>query len=281
MSSTTTASGGIPDSSNNKNPSEPQRKGNLHSLLKAFDAQNNNNNNNSNNNNYSNDNTFIGGGLDHTANVSDSISIQFENVGRERSSTLGSLRERGLTFGSEFDLGLGLTNDNVSQDAVFDLSAVNVNGNAHGGNNSNGGGAANHTINQKMNNVVMGPSTGGPSGGIASGAAGAGACGALGTGDHQHHNSQTQEMQETSSQTSGHGFLNKMFSHNHQSEGQTSSANATIRDHTPPTSVATSYEIKHFGKRLRSGVSLGFDFGFCSCSCFDKPYYDPFFILFI
>ena len=219
-STTTTAStnGGIPDANNTKGTTE-QRKGNLHSLLKAFDQSHNNN-----------DNASIGGMNDNPN--SDSLSIQFENVGRERSSTLGSLRERGLTFGSEFDLGLGLTNDNVTQDAVFDLSAVN--GTPKGG-GDNGG--------------VSGRISG------ANSTAGDDVVGAF-TGEQQQSApqnitlSQSHEMQETSSQTSGHGFFSKMLTN--QSEGQQTRA---VRDHTPPTLEATSYEVKHFGKRLRSGVS--------------------------
>ena len=111
MMATTTTS-----ASNSTGSDTRQSKGNLHSLLKAYDQ--------------SHDNSSIGGTtlLDTNQGSSDSISLQLDHLGRERSSTLGSIRERGLTFGSEFDFGLGLTNENdavSSHDAVFDLSAVN------------------------------------------------------------------------------------------------------------------------------------------------------------
>ena len=107
---TTAPNGTIPDA--NKSSDQRQTKGNLHSLLKAYEQ------------NHENTTTPMEG-MENNQGSSDSISIQLDHLGRDRSSTLGSIRERGLTFGSEFDLGLGLTNDNVSQDAVFDLSAVN------------------------------------------------------------------------------------------------------------------------------------------------------------
>jgi len=47
------------------------------------------------------------------ADGSSDISIQLDVLGRERSSTLGSFRDRGLTFDSEFDLGLGMGLENT------------------------------------------------------------------------------------------------------------------------------------------------------------------------
>ena len=250
-STTTTAS--IPDAANNNqstasttsSTTTEQRKGNLHSLLKAFDQSQTHNNNN-------NDNASIGINMNDNPN-SDSLSIQFENVGRERSSTLGSLRERGLTFGSEFDLGLGLTNDNVAHDAVFDLSAVNGHPNRGGVGGGGVGGGGDH--NGGTSGRTSGANSTAGDGGVS---VTVGVAGAL-TGEQQQSApqditlSQSHEMQETSSQTSGHGFLSKMF--NNQSEGQQQQQTGGMREHTPPTSVATSYEVKHFGKRLRSGVS--------------------------
>lgn len=46
--------------------------------------------------------------------------------------------------------------------------------------------------------------------------------------------------------TSMGGFMDGMFS---------AKANGKITQHTPPSNFATSYEAKHFGKRMRAGVS--------------------------
>jgi hypothetical protein len=50
--------------------------------------------------------------------------------------------------------------------------------------------------------------------------------------------------QPNSAGSSGSAFLNNILNHNMQ------------MSHTPPTHISTSYEVSHFGKRRRSGVSL-------------------------
>jgi hypothetical protein len=50
--------------------------------------------------------------------------------------------------------------------------------------------------------------------------------------------------QPNSAGSSGSAFLNNILNHNMQ------------MSHTPPTHISTSYEVSHFGKRARSGVSL-------------------------
>lgn len=174
-------------------------KGHLHSLLKAYEQTNNIQDNS-------------GGVIETNPNSSDSISLQLDHLGRERSSTLGSIRDRGLTFGSEFDLGLGLNNDTESHDAVFDLSAVNG---------------------QKVNVVSAGNSSGSQQ-------------------QHQqnqmNHGNHTQSSMPQDGQVPG-GLLLKMFSQSDENKQQ---------GHSPPTAEATSYELKHFGKRIRAGVRTKF-----------------------
>ena len=278
------------DNTNNNNNSS-NNKGNLHSLLKAYDQTHNNQDNislggttatggviesnlslglggvvvggsNSNNNN--------GVGLGPTGS-SDSISLQLDHLGvsvgggggRDRSSTLGSIRERGLTFGSEFDFGLGLTNENVSSDtAVFDLSVVN--GQKHnvvsaGNSNGSGGNIMNMNVNAGSSGVSVTGIGGGGGGKMGMG---------MGGGNSN--------VIDNNSQASTSGFLNKMFNNNTSSTMNNATSSSTTQPipvpqstsvpknvmkvqqgrHTPPSATATSYETKHFGKRVRSGVSF-------------------------
>mmetsp|Transcript_3998 Transcript_3998/g.5215 ORF Transcript_3998/g.5215 Transcript_3998/m.5215 type:complete len:666 (-) Transcript_3998:98-2095(-) len=202
----------VPDST--KDAGSRQVHGNLHFLLNAYDQNN--------------DNASIGG-IEGNAPSSDSISLQLDQMGRERSSTLGSIRERGLTFGSEFDLGLGLAGDNVSHDAFFDLSAVNAQKvNVVSAQNSNASGIP------TANNVQKHHAAGGDQ-------------------------AQPQDVYDNSSQVAG--FLSGMFNNNNSNNTgnstNTSQINNGLPGHTPPTATATSYEIKHFGKRARSNSLSG------------------------
>lgn len=236
------------------NPNNNQR-GNLHSLLKAYDQTIK-----SNPTNEANDASTIG---ERVIEGNDSISVQLDNMGRERSSTLGSIRERGLTFGSEFDLGLGLTNDTLAHDAVFDLSAVNgQQGQVQGGQvgQGQGGGQSkdkgtfrsdpniniqNHNQNQNQHIKMNPPQTQSSSTPQDNPVVQHGFTASSSVISHNNN------MQNDTSSISV-GFLNRLFSSNpnpNQSQQQRQS-------HTPPSATATSYEIKHFGKRLRSGVCI-------------------------
>jgi len=217
----------VPDST--KDAGSRQVHGNLHFLLNAYDQNN--------------DNASIGG-IEGNAPSSDSISLQLDQMGRERSSTLGSIRERGLTFGSEFDLGLGLAGDNVSHDAFFDLSAVNAQKvNVVSAQNSNASGIP------TANNVQKHHAAGGDQ-------------------------AQPQDVYDNSSQVAG--FLSGMFNNNNSNNTgnstNTSQINNGLPGHTPPTATATSYEIKHFGKRARSNVSFVLTLQSTFINCWLVPY---------
>ena len=86
-------------------------KGNLQSMLNAYEEKNGNGPTAAN----TETTTVADNSIDGTG-PSD-ISIQLDAMGRERSSTLGSFRERGLTFDSvaEFDLGLGFGDAGVPE----------------------------------------------------------------------------------------------------------------------------------------------------------------------
>lgn len=56
--------------------------------------------------------------------------------------------------------------------------------------------------------------------------------------------------QPNSAGSSGSAFLNNILN------PSASTFNNTQMSHTPPNDVSTSYEVSHFGKRQRSGVSL-------------------------
>jgi hypothetical protein len=80
----------------------PSKKGNLHSMLSTYE-----------------ENAGDGASLEDmdTGGPSD-ISFSLDAaLGRERSSTLGSFRDRGLTFDSEFDLGLGFGDATAAQES--------------------------------------------------------------------------------------------------------------------------------------------------------------------
>lgn len=57
----------------------------------------------------------------------------------------------------------------------------------------------------------------------------------------------------SSTGSTGTAFLNNILN-------PASTFNSTHLSHTPPTQVSTSYEVSHFGKRPRSGVSIKSDF---------------------
>jgi hypothetical protein len=274
-------------------PNHNQR-GNLHSLLKAYDEtmKTNPTNEESNNtqNNVANDTSTIG---ERVIEGNDSISVQLDNMGRERSSTLGSIRERGLTFGSEFDLGLGLTNDNVAHDDLFDLSAVNgQQGQIQGGQGqvqvqgglskdkgalSSSAGERIDPNNMKQNQnqsqlqrqrhqMKMNPpqthSSSMPQDnpvqhGFNTSSSVVSHNTATTTTQHQ----QQDNMQNDSSSISA-GFLNRLFGSN-TNPNQSQQQQQQQQQHTPPSATATSYEIKHFGKRLRSGVCISILFLVC------------------
>ncbi len=225
----------------NSNPNNNNQRGNLHSLLKAYDQTMKNNNPT----NEANDASTIG---ERVIEGNDSISVQLDNMGRERSSTLGSIRDRGLTFGSEFDLGLGLTNDTLVHDAVFDLSVVNgqqgqgqVQGGQGGGGQSKDKGTFKSDSNnnsQNNQNIKMNPPQTQSS--------------SMPQDNPVQHGFTAVSAKDNSSISAG--FLNRLFSSN-PNPNQLQQQHQQ-QSHTPPSATATSYEIKHFGKRLRSGVCI-------------------------
>lgn len=60
---------------------------------------------------------------------------------------------------------------------------------------------------------------------------------------------QTSGSRSSSAGSTGTAFLNNILN-------PASTFNSTQLSHTPPTHVSTSYEVSHFGKRPRSGVSF-------------------------
>ena len=288
-------------------------KGNLQTMLSSYEQSQSTNND--------------AVSLDDGNSPSD-ISIQLDAIGRERSSTLGSFRDRGLTFGSvtDFDLDLGFGDHTaiaVPGGGVIEFTTDNAAETAHGSVAAAGSGsgtAAGHTLangtsSAKANTGVSG--THGNGHGNAqlamnivsansSNASGAGFMAKNGFAGMElnivqaqaHPQSQSQSQSQSHAQyehvsaqsaqyntqrnadgnrsRSGSGsgsgnahqggsasipaeniknetnsFFSGMFGTNANDKSGTA-----LLGHTPPTAMATSYEGRHFGKRMRAGVSL-------------------------
>jgi len=226
-------------------------QGNLHLLLASHDQHNNGNSN-------------PGGG------PSD-ISLQLDVLGRDRSSTLGSIRERGLTFGSEFDLGIGLGSlgggggniggGEVIQGTTFDLGNVPNNvpstncyftqGNVVSANSSSTSGTL-------IPNGVGIPS--GVSHVLENGVGNLGIDSTSAINMSFNNNLVQPPSSHPSSEGSASNFLNGFFSGNGgvQSDNGSQMGNNNLQyGQTPPSNTATSYEISHFGKRMRAGSISG------------------------
>ena len=167
------------------------------------------------------------------------ISIQLDAIGRDRSSTLGSFRDRGLTFDSEFDLGLGF--------AVNDASGpgAGVNGPPEGGVIEFAQGNSGNN-----NNSISGDNKGWGVNIVSANSSSASGAGHFGTAGGKE--VPVQIARPSSSQGETSSFFSGMFGTN-EKNGISNNASALF-GHTPPSAVATSYEGKHFGKRMRSGV---------------------------
>jgi hypothetical protein len=208
------------------------------------------------------------------------MSIQLDSIYRDRSSTIGSFRDRGLTFGSvsEFDLGLGFEDGNPGaigpensdvggdgddgnrqtviefpQDASLHQSRMISNRNHQ----DDGEEALMVHNSQKSMNIVSANTSS------------SSAYGMNGyrtrTIQSQPHNLQSQLLSQQNDGDgtnlegdSSHQFFSGMFG----THGNERSAATGLLGHTPPSTMATSYEGKHFGKRMRAGVSLRLRFIF-------------------
>jgi len=206
------------------------------------------------------------------------LSLQLDIFNRDRSSTIGSLRDRGFTFGSEFDLGLGPGN-NGEGSQVSGLEFGNnttAQGNVVSANNSSGSTSLHHTANvasplgspafesqipqdsrnlipeQKKQDSVQYPSYNSGAcvpDGVPS-CSGIGTIGSTGAVKTQLNpvSSSSHALLEGSPST----FLSGMFG-----SLSDASTNQLAFGQTPPSNIATSYENKHFGKRMRSGSISG------------------------
>lgn len=227
------------------------------------------------------------------------MSIQLDAMCRDRSSTIGSFRDRGLTFGSvsEFDLGLGFE-DGVSSSGVLpgvdaDMAA-NVDGvhGVHGkgengndqGSSGGGGGTFDHYIlpPQDASFQVHGQQArpqaqSQPQAQAQLLQSKQAAQPPLQQQQQQQQlnrpfqrNSQQQQLQQQQQQeddvrsscsnssvqgdTSSHTqYFSGMFG----THGNDTSGGTALLGHTPPSAMATSYEGKHFGKRMRAGSISG------------------------
>ncbi len=212
-----TTNGSIPETGNDREitiPNDHTRKGNLQALLTSYNENNNNNESSSL------------AGLD--GNGPSDISIQLDVLGRERSSTLGSFRDRGLTFDSEFDLGLGFPDAGGHQEGDIDFGDTSQQQQQH---------------QQRVNGNIVSANSSSASGKVAS--------------QGMRTRSRSRQLDEP---TNAGPTLNGQQSSGFAT-GEFGASNAggksdtLLYGHTPPSAVATSYEGKHFGKRLRSSVS--------------------------
>ena len=219
----------------------PNKKGNLHAMLA----------------NYNEEHAADGASLEgmDTGGPSD-ISFSLDAIGRDRSSTLGSFRDRGLTFDSEFDLGLGFGDTSNAQEAMGGVIEFADDGNPQQATqrmNIVSANSSNASANKVMTTVEFHQSQFQPQGQIqmqlaqASGNRQQTTNASLAGGASQvQAQSQAVKGVKTKSETSS--FFSGMFGTNSNDK------NGALLGHTPPTGVPTSYEGRHFGKRMRSGV---------------------------
>ena len=227
---------------NNDDPPRIEKKvqGNLHLLLSSFDATN---------------------VETPSVNTATDMSLQLDAIGRERSSTLGSLRDRGLTFGSEFDLGLGLGLGGVNENDNFDLGSVSTPRPIVVSADSSSASPRHQSILQGPEVIPQEKEEGKILPGLPSG---------TGMPSVQYINFSSSNAKRDGSSSNGNGggndasqkdvkgedngFLSGLFCSNdvlNQSNNSTK-----LFGHTPPSAVPTSYEGRHFGKRMRSSVSF-------------------------
>jgi len=221
-------------------PGDGPRKGNLQSLLQSYEQ------------NGGGDAASLGAMDD---NGPSDLSLQLDGIGRERSSTLGSFRDRGMTFDSEFDLGLGFP-DAPPQEVEFGNAGNHhpaERGNFVSANSSNESSAAAHgaRVGSSQSQFQLGQSaTAGPSVPIMQYIPLNSAQASQPTNVN---NIQTRTARSDS-------FLTGIFGSNSNDKN----VNAMF-GHTPPSAVATSYEGRHFGKRIRAAVSSVLAKLLCDC----------------
>ena len=186
------------------------------------------------------------------------ISLQLDALGRERSSTLGSIRDRGLTFGSEFDLGLGL--GGVNDGDNFDFGSVSTpRPNVVSADNSSASprqqslGQGPEVIPQEKEEGKILPCL--PSGAGMPSVQYINFSSGIGKKDGPSNNNidmNDASQQQSQVKAEDPNFLNGIFGGN---DASNQNGNSKLFGHTPPSAVPTSYEGRHFGKRMRSSVS--------------------------
>eukprot|EP01083_Nonionella_stella_P153491 493218_1 len=203
------------------------------------------------------------------ADGSSDISIQLDVLGRERSSTLGSFRDRGLTFDSEFDLGLGMGLENTDSG---DGGGENMNIDFVNASGSTGSARASPSVNITSAALENNPqrssaNNGNVIGNIisanSSSASAVPASASASTNSNANSNTNTNANLNT---LIGAGALAGMRTRarsrqlDHPSDAigmgiqvkQEDNGSVSIFAHTPPSAVATSYE-RTSGKRARAG----------------------------
>ena len=217
------------------NGDAPNKKGNLHGILSSYNEEN------------GGDGASLMGM--ETGGPSD-ISFSLDAIGRERSSTLGSFRDRGLTFDSEFDLGLGFGDASAApgQEGAGSVIEFAEDGNPQQASNrlnivsaNSSNASANKVITTVEFHETQFQSQG-----------------QIHTQLSQNTNAQqtTNENISGTAQGDGKNETSSYFSGMFGTNANEKSSGSALLSHTPPTGLATSYEVRHFGKRIRSGVSL-------------------------
>jgi len=215
------------------------------------------------------------------------LSLQLDDMVRDRSSTLGSLRDRGFTFGSEFDLGLGLgtsvEGSQVTGLEIFVNNTTSTQGNVVSANSS----SSSSNPQQRAANVAsplpafqsqqVSIESRGAEGQQSQGVSGETLAPPFSSEQYPNYNSTVPESILNNNETVATGSKSETKSHSiTQSSTQTldegspsaflngvfGSPTLSINQNilygqTPPSNVATSYENKRFGKRMRSGSISG------------------------
>jgi hypothetical protein len=231
-------------------------------------------------------------------NGSSDISMQLDAIGRERSSTLGSIRDRGLTFGSamDFDLDLGFGDNtavpeggviefavdstsnqsNGTMDNPMGVARANANGtsgneamNIVSANSSNASGiVARNAVSGMVMNLAQAQAQaqaqslaqygqGSLQNSLAAASPYHTRSGSIGNAEQALSISSAAAAASISANVPAvnvknetNSFFSGMFGTN--ANDKTSTA---LLGHSPPSTMATSYERRHFGKRMRAGVS--------------------------
>lgn len=270
-------------------------KGNLQTMLSSYEQSQSQSQSQSTNN----DAVSLEDG-----NGPSDISIQLDAIGRERSSTLGSFRDRGLTFGSvtDFDLDLGFGDHTaiaVPEGGVieFTTDADGTDGIAHDNAAATGTGtgiaetttgvSGTHENAHLATNIVSANSSNASAAGFMAKNRFSGMemnivqSQAHALSQSQSHvqyknvsaqSAQYNTLRNADGNGSGRGNAHQAGSASNPPENIKNETNSffsgmfgtnandksgsALLGHTPPSAMATSYEGRHFGKRMRAGVSL-------------------------